>query len=239
MNVIISRNLQQAKCWATRVFIVGFTFASLLSAGCQLATQSAVDRELREIRDLLPGVYVGTSVAPWNPGQQIELTHQFAEIDAPQFGDLVYYYQLLVDGKVIQQKIFVFDTDAERRENSMGPILLPKNANQDKAHLFPVNWSKLSPADTKIFPEQCKLTWKASLKGASEFFSGPGYSASVDAQACEYESAVFNGTVKPLLRYDINSATLGWQEKLTDSEGKILTETSGLLIAQRKQAISD
>jgi len=97
----------------------------------------------------------------------------------------------------------------------------------------------LSHQKSPAFERGFFVGWKASLKGASEFVSGSGYSASVDAQACEYESAMFNGIVKPLLRYAINSDTLGWQEKLTDSEGKILTETSGLLIAQRKQAISD
>ena len=58
-------------------------------------------------------------------------------------------------------------------------------------------------------------------------------------QVCQYESAALNGIVKPLLRYDINFATLGWREKLIDSEGKVLTKTSGSLLAQRKQAISD
>jgi hypothetical protein len=77
--------------------------------------------------------------------------------------------------------------------------------------------------------------WKTSLKGASEFVSGPDYSASVDAQVCQYESAALNGIVKPLLRYDMNFATLGWREKLIDSEGKVPTKTSGRLLAQRNR----
>ena len=50
--------------------------------------------------------------------------------------------------------------------------------------------------------------WKTSLNGASEFVSGLDYSASVDAQVCQYESVALNGTVKPLLRYDMDFATL-------------------------------
>jgi len=212
-------------------FAMAFMAAvSVIASGCSAVNSAAdtnVETELAGIRATLPGTYTGSSAAPWDPGQTVSLEHVFAEIAAPQFGELVYYYQLSVDGKVMQQKLFSVDTDPRRAVNSMQPGVLPPGAVAGDFHLRPADWSALPVTAVSSFPDACALRWQTATDGPWT------YSARSLPRDCRFASEQFNDTIKGYIRYDLSADRMRWAERLVTAGGKLVAETPKPLVAIR------
>lgn len=202
---------------------------ALLLSGCSAVdSPRAPAAELAGIRTILPGTYSGPSTAPWDPAQTISLEHVFAEITAPQFGELVYYYQLSVDGKVMQQKLFSFDTDPQRTSNSMQPHVIPPGTVAGALHERPGDWSRLAVTAVDTFPPECALRWESA---ATDDWA---YSARSLPRDCRFDSQRFNDTIKGYIRYDVNATSMRWAERLVTAGGKLVAQTARPLIAVRR-----
>jgi hypothetical protein len=200
----------------------------LVSSCSTVSMPSAPAAELAGIRAVLPGTYSGPSTAPWDPTQSITLEHVFAEITAPQFGELVYYYQLSVDGKVMQQKLFSFDTNPARTGNSMQPHVIPPGTVAGDFHARPGDWSTLAVTAVNTFPPACALRWETGTAGDWT------YSARSLPRDCRFASARFNDTIKGYIRYDISATGLRWAERLVTTGGKLVAQTAKPLVAGRR-----
>lgn len=200
-----------------------------LTAGCAgLKTGAALDAELAAIRAQLPGAYEGPSPSPWDPSVTLQLQHVFAEIEAPQFGELVYYYQLSLDGKAMQQKLFAFDLDPARARNAMQPTILPPGMYPADLHTQPDVWATLNPEKTGTLPAACALEWRAD-----DATSAWQYSAISLPRNCRFESPSFGGTIKGYIRYDFSPSALRWAERLVADSGELMAETPRPLVATR------
>jgi hypothetical protein len=199
-----------------------------LLSSCSTVDTRAPAAELAGIRATLPGTYTGPSTAPWDPTQTITLEHVFAEITAPQFGELVYYYQLSVDGKVMQQKLFSFDTDPARSSNRMQPHVIPPGTVAGGFQQRPADWSRLAVSAVDTFPPACALRWET---GASGDWT---YSARSLPRDCRFASERFNDTIKGYIRYDVNASSLRWAERLVTTGGKLVAQTARPLVAERR-----
>ncbi len=218
-----------------RITLLSLIPALLLVHGCatnqQAAPASPLATELTQITALFDGRYDGSAPAPGNPDMVIELTHSFDRVEAPQFGELVYYYALQVNGQARQQKLFVFDTKESRTVNSMLPVLIPNGLVAHATDQQAEQLAALDPTATLIFPPQCILIWSQEpSQGSTPEWA---YSATVLPENCEFESIAFGKRISAYLRYEISSNAVGWTEKLTSDSGEMLTETGGRLVAIR------
>jgi hypothetical protein len=106
--------------------LIGILCASLpMAAWSAPSPPSPLDAELTKITSLLTGRYAGSMADPLDPtdGKTIRLHHKIVPIEAPQFGQRVFYHQISRDAvdslQPTQQKIYVFDLDPARKRNRM------------------------------------------------------------------------------------------------------------------------
>ena len=190
-----------------------------------------LDRELSQILALLPGRYEGQAVDPNSPDAGAQpIYHKIAPIQAPQFGEQVFYYQLNrdgFDGEPLQRKVFVFDTRANRTENRMRPfILLPEqssaNLEQDASLV-----AALQPELLFSFPEDCDFVWSGE---------DSGYRGRVNRNDCEFQSRSFGQVIQPDMSYSVTRDKFTWDETLYGEDGEPVVTTGGALVAFRQQA---
>jgi peptidylprolyl isomerase len=205
-----------------------------LQWSCAVATAAAptaLDRELAEILELLPGRYVGEADDP-RGGAKLLLHHKIVRIDAPQFGsDTVFYHLLARDGfdslKPFQQKIYAFDRRPERVRNSMRSwVYLPttpgSNLERDVARQRSLRQDELMnfPAET------CAIRWSRGEKPVQ-------FVARVKPQDCVFESAAFKQKIRPDMTYVLSAASFGIQDILNGENGQPLFPSSGISYAPR------
>jgi len=209
--------------------------ATILLAGCASIERQAanLDAELADITREWPGHYRGQAILPGMDGDATSVLHEISSIYAPRFGERVYFYQLrgdAIDGPVLQQKIFVFDTDPQRDQNSMRAwVAAPGQIDPDFA-ARPNAWRRLRPAKLMSFPAACAFRWRR-IKGV--------FRGMVAAQDCEFDSRAFGQPVRPEMSYEISAAALIWNETLSGADGRVLASTGGPLRAERIGPVID
>lgn len=200
---------------------------SLALAACA-AEPPPVDRELDGVLGLLPGTYSGTAPVPRaTDGSTQVIHHKIAPIDAAQFGERVYYYQLSTggsNGQALQQKIFVFDTRIDRDTNRMRAWILAPGQVAANLEQRPGEWGDIDPAQLLSFPDACAFQWRAQEGG----FEGV-----VTRDACTFEGRSFGQPVSPDMRYAVHPDRFEWQETLYAADGSVLVTTGGNLVAAR------
>jgi len=205
-----------------------------LGAGCASVERNTarLDEDLDAITRVWSGEFAGEATVP-PEGEVAAIFHRIVSIQAPQFGDRVFFYQLCrddVDGPILQQKIFAFDTDPLRTANRMRAWVLSREQFDPAFAATPANWRRLLPNQLMSFPEACAFRWRET-KG--------GYAGSVSAKECEFDSRAFGQPVRPDMSYEISAAALVWTETLSAADGTVLASTDGSRSAQRIGPIID
>lgn len=219
-----------------RIEMTGLLLASALAAGCASVEQktAGLDAELDEITRLWPGLYGGEVDLPRStePGPTA-IFHRIDSIRAPQFGERVYFYQLIRDepgGQVMQQKVFAFDTDPLRDRNMMRAWVLAPDQFDPGFAATPTRWQRLLPEQLMDFPEACAFVWRQTKAGIA---------GTVSAQECRYDSRAFGGSVSADMTYEISADALIWGETLTGPDDAVLATSGGPLRAVRIGPVLD
>ena len=189
---------------------------------------ASVDRELNALLDLLPGSYSGEAPKAMQPdGAMQSLVHSFQPVDTPELGERVLYYHVTRDtrdGPILQAKLFVFDTAADRTANTMHALVLDPAQAKALRGADAAQWQAMSPQELMSFPEDCFFTWEPVEEG----FHGEG------SDTCSYESKAFEQTITPDMRYRISSDEFALEETLLGEDGSIIVTTGGMLVANRQ-----
>jgi peptidylprolyl isomerase len=199
------------------------------------APAGPLDAELAQILTLLPGRYQGDAPDPRDPTgvRRLPLQHKIVRVEAPQFGDTVFYHQISRDGldsaKPFQRKIYAFDRDPRRRANSMRSWVFRPGEGPPNLELDPTALRALDPASLMNFPPECAIRW---AKG-----SAPGsFVARVRRQDCSYDSAAFRQRISPEMTYELAPGSFGIEDVLYGADGRPLFPPTGVLVAPRLPA---
>ena len=191
-------------------------------------TVASVDGELTELVEMLTGKYAGDAPKAMIPGSEMQrLVHSFEPITAPQLGEQVVYYHVTrdsVEGPILQAKIFIFATDAERTSNTMRALVLNPEQAETMRKSDAAEWRSLSRDGLMSFPEVCFFTWVRQEDG----FLGEG------SDQCSYESAAFGQTITPDMHYRITGDVFELEETLVGEDGEAIVTTGGPLLAVRQ-----
>lgn len=205
--------------------------ASVLLVGCAKPAESiapTIDRQLSDLLELLPGQYAGDAPKRMIPGAEMQrLVHRIRPVNAPQFGERVLYYQVTrdtVEGPILQAKVFLFATEADRQANTMRALVLEPSQAESLRSGDPADWRSLSPDRLMSFPETCHFTWTRLESG----FLGEG------SGKCSYDSKAFGQTIRPEMRYRITNDAFEFEETLLGEDGSAIVTTGGPLVAQRQ-----
>lgn len=208
-----------------------FLVASVLLVGCAKPAESIVptiDRELSYLLELLPGQYAGDAPKRMIPGAEMQrLVHRIKLVNAPQFRERVLHYQVTrdtVEGPILQAKLFLFATEADRPANTMRALVLEPSKAESLRSSDPADWRSLSPESLMSFPETCYFTWKRMESG----FLGEG------SGKCSYDSKAFGQMIRPEMRYRITDDAFEFEETLLGADGNAIVTTGGPLVAWRQ-----
>lgn len=220
-----------------RLFVLSSLACWTLAASAAEQTASALDTELRQIVELLPGRYSGEIADPLDPSglRRTALHHKIVRLELPAFGEFVFLHQISRDSldspRPRQQKLYVFDTDAARRRNSMRSYMIPAdlglaNFESDPRRLAAVAAAG-SPAAAGFqgFPAGCEIRWSSEADGV--------FIARVRPRDCSYDSVAFKQKISPQMTYRVTREAFGIEDILLGANGKPLFPTSGLLTVQR------
>ena len=131
-----------------------------------VAADVALERELRELLDVLPGYYSGEVRDPSDPTgtRRMTLFHKIVRIEAPQFGETVFYHQISRDGfdslRPAQQKIYAFDRNPTRRDNRMRSWVFYPNQQAGNLERSPTAIAALQADSLMNFPPECAIRWQ-------------------------------------------------------------------------------
>lgn len=195
-------------------------------SACLQTPEPALD-ERALIQSALQGEYIGTASTDAGASFDAEgILHSFEPIAAPQFGDYVLYYQIIVDGgdsPASQRKIFVLEQGEGEAPTRMSAYILSPEQTFNPASAETI--AALDPNELMSFPEVCDFTWSATEQG----FEGV-----VERDACAFEGRVFKGTVRADMTFNISGDTLLWQEALYTGDFVPIVSTDGLQRAVRQ-----
>lgn len=195
------------------------------------AAPSALDQELADLLQVLPGKYAGQ--APDMSSATAGLTdiyHKLTRIEAPQFGEEVLYYQLSnegPDGAAMQMKIFVFDLSAERTSNRMSAYVFAPGQAEGNLEQDPERLAAITPDQLMDFPAECAFKWAATEEG---------FLGEVKAEDCAFQGQTFKTTIRPNMTYGIYGDRFEWDETLLRDSGEVIVSTNGALPAFRVDA---
>ncbi len=191
--------------------------------------ETVLDAQLKAILAVLPGVYAGERpIAAPPKGEMVTIFHAFTPITAPQFGEVVVYYELrrgTADAPASQRKIFSFDLDPARTVNSMKAFVLGPDQAPGNLAEAPGLLASLAPDALMTFPAQCDLIWSAS---------GTAFKAEVRPEDCGYTSVTFKKTIRPAMTYLVDGDDFQWAETLNTGDMQVIFTTGGLLPAVRQ-----
>lgn len=202
-----------------------------------VAVDISLERELRELLETLPGHYTGEVTDPSDASgaRRITLYHKIVRIEAPQFGETVFYHQISRDGfdspRPAQQKIYAFDRNPARADNRMRswvffPDQQPGNLERDPAAIAAVQ-----PAKMMNFSPECAIRWQRGERRSM-------FVARVRPEDCSFESAAFRQRIRPDMTYVVSPRSFGVQDILYGESGKSLIPVAGLLTVPRVAAPS-
>ena len=192
---------------------------------------SPLDAQLTRIASLLTGRYAGPIADPLDPtgGKTIRLHHKIVPIEAPQFGQKVFYHQISRDAvdslQPTQQKIYVFDLDPARKQNRMRSFVFYPKSGYANLERDPVALRQLQPQQLMSFPSGCEINWSEE--------TGEVFFARVRLGDCRYESTAFKQTILPLLTYRVSRDAFAIEDVLHDANRKPLYRSVGLASAAR------
>ncbi|MFM8480552.1 MAG: peptidylprolyl isomerase [Gammaproteobacteria bacterium] len=218
----------------------GWLLALWLVAAPAAVTASARDRaaDFAELTQLFSGRYSGMAADPTDPTaqRQISLYHKISRIDWPVLGDHVFYHQIALDGfdskKPWQQKIYVFDQDPARKQDTMRAFVIPPSLDLANLEGDPVKLSRLAKAGSpeaaglQGFASGCEIRWSSAAEGV--------FAARVRKQDCNYESAAFKQRISPEISYRLSAGSFGFEETLYGAKGKPLFPASGMITLARQ-----
>lgn len=221
--------------WTATVVVAALVTATL-GASCASPERKAanLEAELDDITRWWSGRFAGQAFVPGTADDaEMSVFHEIVSIQAPQFGARVFSYQLRrdsVDGPILQQKIFSFDTNAARESNFMRAwIFLPEQQVPELA-TTPEAWRSLQPDRLTSFPDTCAFRWQKTKAG---------FAGAVSSVDCAFESTVFGQQVRSDMSYEIEAQALTWSETLTGANGAVVASTNGALRADRLGPIID
>ena len=215
--------------------MLGILCASLpMAAWSASSPPSPLDAQLTRITTLLTGRYAGSIVDPLDPagGKMIRLHHKIVPIEAPQFGQKVFYHQISRDAvdslQPTQQKIYVFDLDPARKLNRMRSFVFYPKSGYANLERDPVALRQLQPQQLMSFPPGCEINW--SEETDEVFF------ARVRLGDCRYESVAFKQAILPLLTYRVSRNAFAIEDVLHDANRQPLYRSAGLASTARLPA---
>jgi peptidylprolyl isomerase len=197
-----------------------------------IAADPRLERELRELLEWLPGRYAGEVPDPANAasGKRITLYHKIVRIEAPQFGETVFYHQISRDGfdadRPAQQKIYAFDRNPERTENRMRSWVFYPNQGGANLEKDPAAIAALQAAALMNFPLECAIKWRRGARPLS-------FVAKVKREECSYRSAAFRQNIRPEMTYELTRTTFGIEDILYGESGAPLFPSAGVLTVAR------
>ncbi len=220
--------------------LMGFALLALSTTTALAENTRApdLDSELNDLLESVVGRYSGEVVDPTDEFgvRRIMLHHKIVRIDLPNFGEYVLHHQISRDGldseSPWQQKIYVFDQDSKRRNNTMRTFVIPLELGLANFEGDPVKFQKLASVSSPLaaglqgFPDGCKITW--SREADSIFVARGG------REKCRYESLAFRQRVSASLTYRVTSKSFGIEEQFFGANGKPLFPQRGLLTVARK-----
>ena len=202
-----------------------FVAAGALSA-CVSAPAPALD-EPALIHAALIGVYVGqaseTEEGSFDPEG---IVHSFEPLNAPQFGEYVLFYQIIVDdaaSPASQRKIFVLEPGDNDSAARMSAYILGADQSFDPSDSDAL--ASLDPDTLMTFPAACDFNWSATDRG---------FEGLVRPDACAFQGRVFEGTIRAQMTYNISADTLLWEEALYTGDFVSIVTTDGLQRAVRQ-----
>ncbi len=214
-------------------YLYPITIATLATVTAVAAPASRAEprteSELRTIVRLLPGRYdgpVGTATRVSGGG----LKHKIARLDAPQFGEIVFYHQIARDSidstSPSAQKIYVFDRDPRRTHNSTRSfVIMPgrglANLEQDLAAQ-----RTLDPATLLRFPAECDLRWTRDRRQGA-------FVAHVGREHCSFDSPSFRQRIAPDMTYSVSPESFSIEETLYGENGQPLVPPLARQASQR------
>lgn len=196
------------------------------------AADVALERELRELLDVLPGYYSGEVRDPSDPtgARRMTLYHKIVRIEAPQFGETVFYHQIARDGfdsaRPAQQKIYSFDRDPTRRDNRMRSWVFYPNQQAGNLERAPATIAALQADTLMNFPPECAIRWQRGDKPAT-------FVARVRPEDCSFPSAAFRQRIRPDMTYVAARDSFGIEDVLYGESGQRLIPPAGLLTVPR------
>lgn len=209
-------------------YMLGFVVSTCLVAGCA-QSEKQLDLELAALLQVLPGTYAGEAPNAFSPDREMQTTfHKIAPIDAPQFGEKVFYYQLSTesaDGPAMQMKVFVFDSAPDRAANHMSAYIFMPGQAVGNLEKDTDRVAALEPAELMSFPLECAFKW-SPVDG--------GFEGVVHSSDCAYPSQAFKQTVRPAMTYRILGDRFEMDETLYGEDMSVIITTDGALPASRE-----
>ena len=197
-----------------------------------------LESELTELLENFTGRYSGEVTDPTDSSgeRRMLLHHKIVRVDLPRFGEYVLYHQISRDAldsaQPLQQKLYVFDQSASRRQNVMRSFVIPSELGLANFEADPVRFQKLatagSPEEAGLqgFPEGCKIRWTRDSDSA--------FVARVRRQDCRFDSAIFRQRVSASVTYRVTPDSFGLEETFFGTRGTPLFPERGLLTVARK-----
>jgi hypothetical protein len=211
---------------------------SSVALSANATSVSDLESELTELLDTVTGRYSGEVPDPTDVSgeRKMLLHHKIVRVDLPRFGEYVLYHQISRDAldsaQPWQQKLYVFDQSASRRQNVMRSFVIPSELGLANFEADPVRFQKLataaSPEEAGLqgFPEGCKIRWTREEDAV--------FVARVRRQDCRYDSATFRRRISAGMTYRVTSQSFGLEEVFFGANGAPLFPSRGLLTVARK-----
>ena len=219
-------------CWSALAISPAFAAATAAAP-----PPSALDRELQQIIERLPGRYSGEIPDPLDPAglRRTALHHKIVRVELPTFGEFVFLHQISRDtldsATPWQQKLYVFDTEPRRTRNSMRSFMIPATLALANFESDPLRLSKVAAAGSPAaagfqgFPAGCEIRWSSEPDGV--------FVARVRPRDCRYDSVAFKQRISPQMTYRVTRESFGIEDILLGANGKPLFPTSGMLTVPR------
>lgn len=212
--------------------------SSVPGAAVAASSRADLDAELARIVAALPGRYVGPGPRGANPADgAAPLYHRVVQLDLPRLGRHVFYHELSRDGfestRPSQQKIYVFDTGARRRHNSMRSWTVPFGTVIPAPDRDPAALAALDLARLKDFPPGCEIRWRSTQEPA------PRHIGEVLPADCVFPSEAFRQPVRPAMRYELDARSFTLHEVLYDAALRPLFPDGGPLVARRARTMQE
>lgn len=220
-----------------RILAASLLLCTGLAGAASTPDPTALETELRQIVERLPGRYSGEIADPRDPagGRRTPLHHKIVRLELPAFGEFVFVHQISRDrldsAQPWQQKLYVFDAAPQRQRNSMRSFMIPAELGLANLETDPVRLAKVaaaaspSAAGFQGFPPGCEIRWSRESEGV--------FTARVLPEDCSYDSIAFKQRISPRMTYRLAADSFGIEDILLGANGQPLFPATGLLTVPR------